>query len=74
MLWLVRLLIQNGICLFATWAFVTSTIGFAFALVYKNSPGLPIARLRGKSVYHKMLSTKSQTKDKSNCFRQGIKV
>jgi len=55
MLWLVRILIQNGLALFATWLTVASTITLADVIIYKDSPGLNKAMFRGEFItnpYH----------------------
>ena len=47
-LWLVRILVQNGQCVFATWITLATMLSFTIILVYVDSPGLPVATLRGK--------------------------
>ena len=42
-----RILIHNGLCLFATWATIASVVGFSIALIYIDSPGMDKAQLRG---------------------------
>ncbi|CAK8688936.1 unnamed protein product [Clavelina lepadiformis] len=46
-LWLMRILVQNGLALFATWLSVASAIGFCELITYKDSPGYGKAVLRG---------------------------
>jgi len=42
-----RILVQNGLALAATWLTVASTIGLADVIAYKDSPGADTAMLRG---------------------------
>jgi len=42
-----RILVQNGLALPATWLTVASTIGLADVIAYKDSPGADTAILRG---------------------------
>lgn len=48
MLLVVRILIHNGLCLFATWLTIATVVGFSIALIYVDSPGMDTAQLRGK--------------------------
>jgi len=47
MLLIVRILIHNGLCLFAAWATIATVVGFTVALVYVDSAGFDSAQLRG---------------------------
>ncbi|XP_076813709.1 uncharacterized protein LOC143460178 isoform X3 [Clavelina lepadiformis] len=46
-LWLMRILVQNGLALFNTWLTVASAIGFCELITYKDSPAESQAALRG---------------------------
>ena len=49
MLLVVRILIHNGLGLFAAWATIATVVGFTIALVYIDSPDFDSAQLRGES-------------------------
>ena len=50
MLWVMRILVHNGLCLLGTWGLVASMLGFTDALVYKDSAGSDTALLTGTDV------------------------
>ena len=50
MLLIMRILIHNGLALFATWASIATVLGFATAFIYVDSPG-DSAQLRGRFCY-----------------------
>jgi len=52
MLWLMRILVQNGLGLPAAWLTVASLIGLADVLIYKDSPGLVEPIMRGQLHNH----------------------
>jgi len=50
MLWLVRIIIQNGLCLPATWLTIATCLNLADVIIYQDSFGLPLAVTRGRLV------------------------
>ena len=48
MLLIMRVLIHNGLALFATWVSIATVLGFTVAFVYVDSPGFESAQMRGK--------------------------
>ena len=48
MLWVVRVLIHNGLGILATWLTVATLVGFTIALLYVDSPGHDTAIKRGR--------------------------
>ena len=49
MLWLVRILIQNGLALPATWLTIATCLNLTDVIIYEDSLGVPFARERGRS-------------------------
>ncbi|CAK8688937.1 unnamed protein product [Clavelina lepadiformis] len=43
MLWLTRILVQNGLCVLATWLTIAMLINVVNVIIYYNSPGLDVA-------------------------------
>ncbi|XP_076814738.1 uncharacterized protein LOC143460930 [Clavelina lepadiformis] len=46
MLWLMRILVQNGLCVLATWLTIAMLINVVNVIIYYNSPGLDVALRR----------------------------
>ena len=47
MLWLTRILVQNGLCVLATWLTIAMLINVVNVIIYYNSPGLDVALHKG---------------------------
>ena len=52
MLLVMRILIHNGLSIFATWLTLATVLGFTIALIYVDSPGMDSAQLRGKVLFY----------------------
>ena len=50
MLWLVRILIQNGLALPATWLTIASCLNLSYVIIYEDSFELAVATRRGMIV------------------------
>ena len=48
MLWLVRILIQNGLCLPATWLTIATCINTTDVIIYQDSFGITPPMMRGE--------------------------
>ena len=47
MLWVMRVLIHNGLAMISTWLTLAASIGLVIVVLYQDSPGQNPAILRG---------------------------
>ena len=66
-LWLVRILVQNGLCVFATWITIATMLNLTIVLVYEASSGKAEPDLKGMLIASFIISMYSPTIQRGSC-------